>query len=60
MVICKCANFVSPCVHIGQLDMIVCGAGTGGTITGIARKIKEKCPKAKVGVFVIQKKLSIL
>ncbi len=28
--------------------MIVCGAGTGGTITGIARKIKEKCPSAKV------------
>ena len=28
--------------------MIVCGAGTGGTITGIARKIKEKCPNAKV------------
>ena len=30
--------------------MIVCGAGTGGTITGIARKIKEKCPNAKVSV----------
>ncbi|XP_070606597.1 cystathionine beta-synthase-like protein [Erythrolamprus reginae] len=28
----------------GQVDMIVAGAGTGGTITGIARKIKEKCP----------------
>jgi len=24
--------------------MIVCGAGTGGTITGIARKLKEKLP----------------
>jgi cystathionine beta-synthase len=32
----------------GKLDMIVCGAGTGGTITGIARKIKEKCPKCIV------------
>ena len=28
--------------------MVVCAAGTGGTITGIARKIKEKCPNAKV------------
>ncbi|XP_040190135.1 cystathionine beta-synthase isoform X2 [Rana temporaria] len=32
----------------GQLDMIVAGAGTGGTITGLARKMKEKCPKCKV------------
>jgi len=31
-----------------QLDMVVVGAGTGGTITGIARKIKERCPNAKV------------
>ena len=28
--------------------MIVMGAGTGGTITGVARKIKEKCPNVKV------------
>lgn len=28
--------------------MVVLGAGTGGTITGVARKIKEKCPNAKV------------
>jgi cystathionine beta-synthase len=32
----------------GKLDMIVCGAGTGGTIAGIARKIKERCPTCKV------------
>ncbi|XP_042543210.1 cystathionine beta-synthase-like protein isoform X1 [Dipodomys spectabilis] len=28
----------------GKLDMLVASAGTGGTITGIARKLKEKCP----------------
>ena len=28
--------------------MVVLGAGTGGTITGVARKIKEKCPNVKV------------
>ncbi|KAJ1720657.1 cystathionine beta-synthase [Coemansia erecta] len=28
-----------------QLDMLVLGAGTGGTLTGIARRIKERCPE---------------
>lgn len=28
--------------------MLVAGAGTGGTITGLAAKIKEKCPSCKV------------
>ena len=28
--------------------MVVLGAGTGGTLTGVARKIKLKCPKCKV------------
>ncbi|XP_018026390.1 cystathionine beta-synthase-like [Hyalella azteca] len=32
----------------GKMDMIVCSAGTGGTITGIAKKIKEKLPDCKV------------
>ncbi|XP_060090187.1 cystathionine beta-synthase-like [Heteronotia binoei] len=32
----------------GKVDMIVAGAGTGGTITGIARKMKEKCPECKI------------
>lgn len=32
----------------GKLDMVVCSAGTGGTIAGIARKIKEKHPQCIV------------
>merc|ERR1712186_73261 len=28
----------------GIVDMVVLGAGTGGTISGIGRKMKEKCP----------------
>ena len=32
----------------GKLDMVVLGAGTGGTISGIGRKIKEKCPDCVV------------
>jgi len=32
----------------GKVDMLVCGAGTGGTVTGIGRKLKEHCPEVKV------------
>ncbi|XP_061485437.1 cystathionine beta-synthase-like [Rhineura floridana] len=32
----------------GKVDMIVAGAGTGGTISGIARKMKDKCPECKI------------
>lgn len=32
----------------GQVDMLVVSAGTGGTITGAARRIKEKNPKCIV------------
>ncbi|KAF9345070.1 hypothetical protein BGX34_005050 [Mortierella sp. NVP85] len=28
----------------GKIDMLVAGAGTGGTISGIARKLKALCP----------------
>lgn len=28
----------------GSVDMVVCGAGTGGTISGVGRRIKERCP----------------
>lgn len=31
-----------------KVDMVVIGAGTGGTVTGIAKKVKEICPKCKV------------
>jgi cystathionine beta-synthase len=31
-----------------NLDMVVAGVGTGGTITGIARRLKEVNPKIKV------------
>lgn len=32
----------------GKLDMIVMGAGTGGTISGVAKRIKETCPSALI------------
>lgn len=32
----------------GKLDAVVAGAGTGGTISGIARKIKERLPKCQL------------
>lgn len=32
----------------GKVDMVVIGAGTGGTITGIAQRIKEVCPHVQI------------
>lgn len=32
----------------GQVDMVVVGAGTGGTVAGIGRKMREKAPNVKV------------
>jgi len=32
----------------GKVDMVVIGAGTGGTVTGIGRKLKEKLPNITV------------
>ncbi|MFH1279575.1 MAG: pyridoxal-phosphate dependent enzyme [Candidatus Eisenbacteria bacterium] len=31
-----------------SLDMVVIGAGTGGTVTGVARYLKEKNPKIRI------------
>ncbi|MGE0763346.1 MAG: cystathionine beta-synthase [Bdellovibrionales bacterium] len=31
-----------------QVDMVVISAGTGGTLTGIGRKVREKCPNALI------------
>lgn len=32
----------------GKIDVIIIGAGTGGTVTGIGKKIKEGAPNCKV------------
>jgi cystathionine beta-synthase len=32
----------------GRIDYLIATAGTGGTITGIARKLKEKLPNVKI------------
>ncbi len=32
----------------GQVDMVVVTAGTGGTLTGISRKFREKLPQCKI------------
>jgi cystathionine beta-synthase len=60
LTICKYANPSNPLAHYqgtaeeildqcdGKVDMVVISAGTGGTLTGIAKKIKEVIPNCKV------------
>ena len=31
-----------------QVDMVVAGAGTGGTLTGLAKRIKQICPNCEI------------
>ncbi|XP_075982603.1 cystathionine beta-synthase-like [Anticarsia gemmatalis] len=31
-----------------DVDMVVMGAGTSGTVSGVAHKIKERCPKCQI------------
>lgn len=47
MITSKIAKYVSGCIS-DKVDMVVLGAGTGGTMTGIARKFRERCPNCKV------------
>ncbi|MDP9530563.1 pyridoxal-phosphate dependent enzyme [Pseudomonas protegens] len=32
----------------GKIDMLVMGAGTGGTLSGVSKRIKEACPKVRI------------
>ena len=32
----------------GRVDMLVVGAGTGGTISGLSRRFKEECPQCQI------------
>ncbi len=36
----------------GKVDMVVAGAGTGGTIAGIGRKLKPLLPNVQVSKLV--------
>ncbi|CAH2094604.1 unnamed protein product [Euphydryas editha] len=52
-------NNINPKIHydttgveileaLGKVDMFVCGAGSGGTVSGAGHRIKEKCPKCTI------------
>ena len=53
----SCAYTDTYCTSLystGKVDMVVGGAGTGGTIAGIGRKIKEVLPNCKVHTYVCE------
>lgn len=39
----------------GRLDAVVIGAGTGGTVTGVAKRLKEALPECKVAFLELVK-----
>ncbi|KAF5305720.1 hypothetical protein FQR65_LT07616 [Abscondita terminalis] len=43
---CTAAEIYEQCD--GKLDMIIVGAGTGGTVCGVGRKLKELCPNCVI------------
>lgn len=66
------SNISNPLVHYddtaeeiiqqcdGKIDMLVLGAGTGGSMTGISYKLHEQCPSCEiVGVDPVGSKLAL-
>ena len=46
---CSLADYLVCVLHCsGKIDVVVIGAGSCGTLTGVARKLKEKVPGVKV------------
>ena len=43
-----CVNSIRIYPPSGKVDMIIAGAGTGGTVSGIGKKVKEVAPNCKV------------
>ena len=40
-------EIVKQCEPLGGIDAFVMSAGTGGTIAGVSRRLREACPKAR-------------
>ncbi len=36
------------CRQVSDVDYVFLGVSSGGTITGVSQKVKERCPKAKI------------